>query len=306
MLTGEVIAMKTRPPSTQLPLRHQRGEPRRAIEDINQELRERLAELHARRQDARGPEARAADTVRPRDDERGRLLQRHRELLPPPGRAAAGDRRPRLFDYFPKDFLLFVDEIHVTVPQIGGMYQGDRSRKETLVEYGFRLPSRARQPAAAVRGVGVTAPQVIFVSATPGPYEVGTVEGSRGADHPADRPRRSPRDPVRCRTQVDRRSARRSSSCVELRRARAGHDADQAHGRGPDRVPRRARHPRALPALGHRDARARGDPPRPAARQVRRAGRASTCCARGSTCPKCRWWRSSMRTRRASCAPRPR
>ena len=54
-----------------------------------------------------------------------------------------------LIDYFPDDFVVFVDESHQTIPQIGGMYEGDRSRKQTLVDFGFRLPVRARQPAAA-------------------------------------------------------------------------------------------------------------------------------------------------------------
>ena len=67
---------------------------------------------------------------------------------------APGEPPPTLIDYFPKDFLLVVDESHQTVPQIGAMYSGDRSRKETLVEFGFRLPTRARQPPAQVRGVG--------------------------------------------------------------------------------------------------------------------------------------------------------
>src|SRR5258707_363 len=65
---------------------------------------------------------------------------------------SAGEPPPTLLDYFPKDFLLVIDESHQSIPQIGAMYRGDRSRKETLVEYGFRLPS-AGQPAAAVRRV---------------------------------------------------------------------------------------------------------------------------------------------------------
>ena len=77
-----------------------------------------------------------------------------RHLSRAEGRAS---RRRRLIDYFPEDFLLVIDESHQTVPQIGAMYRGDRSRKETLVEYGFRLPSRARQPAAQVRGVRAAA-----------------------------------------------------------------------------------------------------------------------------------------------------
>ena len=82
-----------------------------------------------------------------------------------------GEPPPTLFDYLPKDALLVVDESHVTVPQLGGMYKGDRSRKETLVEYGFRLPSALdNRPLRFDEWEGL-APQTIFVSATPGLYE---------------------------------------------------------------------------------------------------------------------------------------
>jgi len=82
-----------------------------------------------------------------------------------------GEPPPTLFDYLPKDALLVVDESHVTVPQIGGMYKGDRSRKETLVEYGFRLPSALDNRPLRFDEWEALAPQMIFVSATPGPYE---------------------------------------------------------------------------------------------------------------------------------------
>ena len=82
-----------------------------------------------------------------------------------------GEPPPTLFDYLPPDALLIIDESHVTVPQLGGMYKGDRSRKETLVEYGFRLPSALdNRPLRFDEWEGL-APQMIFVSATPGPYE---------------------------------------------------------------------------------------------------------------------------------------
>lgn len=79
---------------------------------------------------------------------------------------------PTLFDYLPRDALLVIDESHVTVPQIGGMYRGDRSRKETLVEYGFRLPSALDNRPMRFDEWEKLAPQMIFVSATPGQYEV--------------------------------------------------------------------------------------------------------------------------------------
>jgi excinuclease ABC subunit B len=83
----------------------------------------------------------------------------------------AGEPPPCLFDYLPDDALLFVDESHVTIPQLGGMYRGDRSRKETLVEYGFRLPSALDNRPLSFEEFEQIAPQTVFVSATPGPYE---------------------------------------------------------------------------------------------------------------------------------------
>ena len=82
-----------------------------------------------------------------------------------------GEAPPTLFDYLPPDALLVIDESHVTVPQIGGMYRGDRSRKETLVEYGFRLPSALDNRPLKFEEWESLAPQMIFVSATPGVYE---------------------------------------------------------------------------------------------------------------------------------------
>ena len=82
-----------------------------------------------------------------------------------------GEPPPTLFDYLPSDALLFIDESHVTVPQLGGMYRGDRARKETLVEYGFRLPSALDNRPLRFDEFERLAPQTIFVSATPGPYE---------------------------------------------------------------------------------------------------------------------------------------
>src|SRR5213082_569205 len=82
-----------------------------------------------------------------------------------------GDRPYCLLDYFPDDFICFIDESHQTVPQIGGMYEGDRSRKQTLVDYGFRLPSALdNRPQTFEEFLAIT-PQLMFVSATPGPYE---------------------------------------------------------------------------------------------------------------------------------------
>ena len=82
-----------------------------------------------------------------------------------------GEAPPTLFDYLPSNALLVIDESHVTVPQIGGMYKGDRARKETLVNYGFRLPSALDNRPLRFDEWELLAPQMIFVSATPGPYE---------------------------------------------------------------------------------------------------------------------------------------
>ncbi|NLO87367.1 MAG: excinuclease ABC subunit UvrB, partial [Firmicutes bacterium] len=90
---------------------------------------------------------------------------RHLALRPP------GSRPDTLIDYFPKDFLVVVDESHVTLPQIRGMYNGDRARKTVLVEHGFRLPSALDNRPLTFEEFEALVPQAIYVSATPGPYE---------------------------------------------------------------------------------------------------------------------------------------
>ncbi|MDP4492462.1 excinuclease ABC subunit UvrB [Vibrio sp. AH4] len=92
-----------------------------------------------------------------------------------------GEPPPTLFDYLPHDGLLIIDESHVTVPQIGAMFKGDRSRKETLVEFGFRLPSALDNRPLKFDEFEALAPQTIFVSATPGEYEL-TKSGGEVAD----------------------------------------------------------------------------------------------------------------------------
>src|SRR5207248_1791543 len=83
-----------------------------------------------------------------------------------------GEPPPTLLDYFPRDFVMFIDESHQTVPQLHGMYHGDRSRKETLVEYGFRLPSALDNRPLTFEEFEHRMNQMIYVSATPGPYEL--------------------------------------------------------------------------------------------------------------------------------------
>ncbi|KAA0205550.1 excinuclease ABC subunit UvrB [Candidatus Uhrbacteria bacterium] len=85
---------------------------------------------------------------------------------------APGEPPDTLFSYFPEDFLLVIDESHVTVPQLGGMYEGDRSRKQSLIEHGFRLPSAADNRPLKFNELEKKMKQVIFVSATPGKYEI--------------------------------------------------------------------------------------------------------------------------------------
>jgi excinuclease ABC subunit B len=142
-----------------------------AVAEIGRELNERCAELEAQ----------------------GKLLESHRlrqrtqydmEMLRELGFCSGienysrildgrrpGERPYCLLDYFPGDFVCFVDESHQTVPQLGGMYEGDRSRKQTLVDYGFRLPSALdNRPQTFQEFLSIT-PQLVFVSATPGEYE---------------------------------------------------------------------------------------------------------------------------------------
>jgi excinuclease ABC subunit B len=85
---------------------------------------------------------------------------------------APGEPPPTLLDYFPRDFLVIIDESHITVPQLNGMYTGDRARKETLAQYGFRLPSALDNRPLKFHEFEERVAQVLFVSATPGPYEL--------------------------------------------------------------------------------------------------------------------------------------
>ena len=91
---------------------------------------------------------------------------------------SAGEPPPTLLDYFPDDFLMFIDESHITIPQIQAMYKGDRSRKETLVQYGFRLPSALDNRPLRFDEWRHRVNQVVYVSATPGPYEQGQANGA--------------------------------------------------------------------------------------------------------------------------------
>jgi excinuclease ABC subunit B len=149
----------------------------RALANIREELAERLADL----------------------DRNGRLLEKQRleqrtlydlEMLEQMGfchgienysrhlsNRKAGEAPPTLIDYFPKDFLMILDESHQTVPQVGAMYKGDRARKETLVEYGFRLPSAMDNRPLRFEEFEAHITQAVYVSATPGEYELVQTKG---------------------------------------------------------------------------------------------------------------------------------
>ena len=177
-LTGEAIAELERAaiyPATHYAIARPTLD--KAIDVIAEELEDRLAELHRL----------------------GRLLEAQRlehrtrydlEMLRETGHCAGienyarhlsgrgpGERPACLIDYFPDEFLVIVDESHATVPQIGGMYKGDRSRKQTLVDFGFRLPSALDNRPLTFEEWESLVPRALFVSATPGDYELERCKG---------------------------------------------------------------------------------------------------------------------------------
>ena len=207
-----------------------------SIEGMKLELKVRLDQLHAQ----------------------GRLLEAQRleqrtlfdlEMLEATGSCAGienysryltgrrpGEPPPTLFEYLPDNALVFTDESHVTIPQIGGMYRGDYRRKATLAEYGFRLPSCMDNRPLRFEEWDAMRPQTVHVSATPGHWEMEQTEGAfveqvirpTGLiDPPVEiRPARSQVDDLLERGQGGRAA----------RLPHARHHADQAHGRGPDRI----------------------------------------------------------------------
>ena len=199
----------------------------------------------------------------------------------------AGQMPYTLLDYFPDDFLCVLDESHVTVPQLHGQYEGDRSRKETLVEHGFRLPSALDNRPLRFEEFIEHVNQVVFMSATPGDVRAREVEAGRRADRAAHRARR-PRGDREADQGPDRRPRRRDQRPGRGRAARARHDADEEDVRGPHRLPDRARHPGPVPAQRDRHARAGRDPARRCGSASSTCSSASTCCGRASTFPRCR------------------
>ena len=173
VLTGEVLG--TREHVAIYPASHfvtSRPRLEKAVEHIRAELAERLAELRA---NGKLLEAQRLEQRTNYDIEMMQEIghcagienySRHLE-----GRAA-GEPPYTLIDYFPDDFITLIDESHVTIPQIRAMYGGDRSRKQTLMEHGFRLPSAADNRPLTFEEFEQKVGQVIYVSATPGPYEL--------------------------------------------------------------------------------------------------------------------------------------
>jgi excinuclease ABC subunit B len=150
---------------------------RLAIQGIREELKERLAWFRARNQllEAQRLEQRTQfDLEMLQELGYCQGIENYSRHLT--GRQP-GEPPPTLLDYYPKDHLLFIDESHVTLPQLIGMYRGDRSRKETLVEYGFRLPSALDNRPLMFEEFNERVRQVIYVSATPADYEMKKSEG---------------------------------------------------------------------------------------------------------------------------------
>ena len=142
-----------------------------AVEDIEAELEEQVAALNdeGKLLEAQRLESRTRyDLEMMRETGYCAGVENYSRHL---ARRTAGSAPYTLLDYFPEDFLLFVDESHMTLPQVRGMYYGDRSRKETLVEYGFRLPSALDNRPLSFGEFEERVNQVVYVSATPGPYE---------------------------------------------------------------------------------------------------------------------------------------
>ena len=171
-LTGEVL--RKMPRVTIHPKTHyvtQRQVMLDAVESIKVELKERLEQLESLNKlvEAQRLEQRTRFDIE-MINEIGYCsgIENYSRYLS--GRAP-GEPPPTLLDYLPEDALMIIDESHVTVPQLGGMYRGDRARKENLVEYGFRLPSALDNRPLRFDEFENLVPQTIFVSATPGPYE---------------------------------------------------------------------------------------------------------------------------------------
>ena len=216
----------------------------------------------------------------------------------------AGEPPATLLDYFPEDFLMIIDESHQTIPQVRAMYDGDRSRKETLVEHGFRLPSALdnrpltfeefeerhatrsclRRPRRA-RTSGSTSQRIVEQIIRP----TGLVDPEVEVQ-----PAEGQMDDLMEEMPAGHRPGR----------AGAGDDADQEDGGGLDGLPGRHGHAGAVSALGHRRRWSGWRFCGTCGWASSTCWWASTCCGKGWTCRKCRWSRFWTRTRKASCGRR--
>ena len=245
----------------------------RAIRGIGEELEGRLAELHAQGKPLEAERLKQRTTY---DLEMISQMgfcsgienySRHLD-----GRAP-GQPPHTLLDYFPKGFVTFLDESHVTVPQLNGMYNGDRSRKQTLVDFGFRLPSALdNRPLRFEEFNEPGGAGDLRLGDARGVRAAGERRGGGGADHPPHGARR-PRDRGPPRADAGGRSSRGDPEKRRRRGEGPGHDPHEADGRGPDGALRGAGRARALPPLRHRHHGAGRDPAGPSARDVRRPRR---------------------------------
>ena len=280
-LTGEVL--RKMPRLTVYPSTHYvtpRERIHEAVDEIRDELRTRLNELNG-----------ASKLV-----EAQRLQQRtlfDLEMMNEVGYCAgienysrylsgrqAGEPPPCLFDYLPSNALLVIDESHQTIPQLGAMYKGDRSRKETLVEYGFRLPSALDNRPLRFEEFERHGAADDFHLRHAGSAREAHLGADRGTGGAPDRAGRS-RGRGAPGARAGGRSVVRDTPADARQGAGAGHDAHQAHGGGSDRLLERAWREGALPAFGHRNRRTLRDHPRSEARQVRRDRRHQSA-ARGT------------------------
>src|SRR5271156_4141800 len=284
-LTGEVIRKVDS--LRVFPATHYVAGPERmanAISTIEQELEERLAELEGQGKLLEAQRLRMRTNY---DVEMMRQVgfcsgienySRHIDARGP------GSPPATLLDYFPEDFLMVIDESHVTGPQIGGMYEGDMSRKRNLVEFGFRLPSACDNRPLTWEEFADRIGQTVYLSATPGPYELsqsaggvvggvggpGRTDGVAGGDarslrvepgrggvrRAGDPPDRAGRPEGRGEADQgpDRRPDRRDPTARRSRPADPGDDVDQEDGRGSHRLSAGAGDPSPLPALRGRHA----------------------------------------------------
>ena len=277
----------------------------RSLREIQHELEERVQVARGERQGAGGAPPAPAHRVRHGDAEGDGLLLGDRELLAdprrPPGRLAAAhaDR-------------LLPRRLRLLHRRVAPDRSADRractrataraSRRWSTTASGCRRRWTTGRCASTSSSQRV--PQMVFVSATPGPFErehstqiVEQIVRPTGIVDPEVEVRETKHQIDDLMNEIRARA--------EVERARAGHDADEEDGRGPDRLPARVRVPRALPALGDRHDRAHPDHPRPAARRVRRAGRREPAARGARPAGGVAGRRSSTPTRRASCAARP-